>query len=201
MFEYSRQIEAKQLVQQLQCRTRKLLSQKRRHLAAFCISFYWQRWTCPEKEEITISKNDPLAVFCINHTANECYDFVRIKPDFNCSLKTAVWLVANRGNGRCNRYPSFLATRSLETTHFVTWLSYWVYTNMIHTVVVRDRTNQGRTKLRNCRVTLYAMCHSSSQQRLVRRVFVLKLKFEIRQEPIKINKILHKFLPLFYATF
>ena len=27
-----------------------------------------------KKEEITISKNLPLAIFCINRTANECYD-------------------------------------------------------------------------------------------------------------------------------
>ena len=32
-----------------------------------------------KKEEITISKNLPLTVFCINRTENECYDFVRIK--------------------------------------------------------------------------------------------------------------------------
>ena len=32
-----------------------------------------------KKEEITISKNLPLAVFCINRTANECYDFARIE--------------------------------------------------------------------------------------------------------------------------
>ena len=31
-----------------------------------------------KKEEITISKNLPLTVFCINRTANECYDFVRM---------------------------------------------------------------------------------------------------------------------------
>ena len=109
-------------------------------------------------------------------------------------------MVANRGNGRCNRYPSFLATRSLETTtHFVTCLSYWVYTNMIHTVVVRDRANQGRTKLRNCRVTLYAMCHSSSQQRLVRRVLVLTLKFEIRLLAYRCYNIFKKVLNLFFA--
>ena len=45
----------------------------------FCISFYWQKGTRPEKkEEITISKNLPLTVFCINCTGNEYYNFVRI---------------------------------------------------------------------------------------------------------------------------
>ena len=43
----------------MQCRTTKLLSQKRPH----------------------------LAVFCINRTANECYDFVRINP-FDQNVKT-----------------------------------------------------------------------------------------------------------------
>ena len=38
--------------------------------------------------------------------------------------------------------------------------------------------------------------HSNSQQRLVRRVLVFTLKFEIPQQPIKIWKK----LPLFYAT-
>ena len=36
-----------------------------------------------KKEEINISQNLPLAVFCINRTANECYDFVRILVPLN----------------------------------------------------------------------------------------------------------------------
>ena len=59
----------------LRCRTTKLLSQKRHYLAVFCISFYWQRGPAQKEEETTISKNIPLTAFCINRTANECYDF------------------------------------------------------------------------------------------------------------------------------
>ena len=62
-----------------QCRTTKLLSQKRRHLAIFCISFLWQRGTHPEKKKRLLSqKKSHLAVFCIDRTAMGCYDFVRI---------------------------------------------------------------------------------------------------------------------------
>ena len=37
--------------------TTKLLSQKRHHLAIFCISLHWQRGTTQKKEEITVSKS------------------------------------------------------------------------------------------------------------------------------------------------
>ena len=43
----------------LRCRTTKLLSQKRHHLAAFCISFYWQRGTRPEKRRDYYLKKSP----------------------------------------------------------------------------------------------------------------------------------------------
>ena len=39
------------LILQFRCRTTKLLSQKRRHLAVFCISFLWQKGTCLEKRK------------------------------------------------------------------------------------------------------------------------------------------------------
>ena len=43
----------------LRCRTTKLLSQKRCHLAEFCISLYWQRGTCPEKRRDYYLKKSP----------------------------------------------------------------------------------------------------------------------------------------------
>ena len=50
---------------------------KRRHLATFCISFLWQRGTCPENRKDYYLKKSHLAVFCIDGTAIGCYDFVR----------------------------------------------------------------------------------------------------------------------------
>ena len=41
------------------CRTTKLLSQKRHHLAIFCISFLWQRGTRPEKRRDYYLKKSP----------------------------------------------------------------------------------------------------------------------------------------------
>jgi hypothetical protein len=55
------------------CRTTKLLSQKRHHLAVFCISFLSQRRTLPEKR-----RDYYLKKFCIDRTAISFYDFVQI---------------------------------------------------------------------------------------------------------------------------
>ena len=41
----------------LRCRTTKLLSQKRRYLAVFCISFYWQRGPAEKKRRDYYLKN------------------------------------------------------------------------------------------------------------------------------------------------
>ena len=41
------------------CRTTKLVSQKRRHLAVYCISFLWQMGTRPEKRRDYYLKNKP----------------------------------------------------------------------------------------------------------------------------------------------
>ena len=60
------------------CRTTKLLSQKRHHLAIFCISFLWQKGTCPEKRRDYYLKKSHLEVFCINRTTIGCYDFIQI---------------------------------------------------------------------------------------------------------------------------
>ena len=62
----------------MRCRRTTLLSKKKRYLAVFWISFNWQRGPTKKKEEITISKNLPQTVLCINRTANECYDFIQI---------------------------------------------------------------------------------------------------------------------------
>ena len=68
---------------QFGCRTTKLLSQKRRHLAVFSISFLWQRGTRPEKKKSLLSKYKPSrVVLCIDWTAS-CYDFVRIRIWFS----------------------------------------------------------------------------------------------------------------------
>ena len=63
------------------CRTTKLLSQMKRHLAIFCISFLWQRGTRLEKKKKLLSqkKRSHLVVFCINRTTIGCYDFVPIQ--------------------------------------------------------------------------------------------------------------------------
>ena len=48
-------------------------SQKRRHLAVFCIIFHWQRGPQRKKDDNFISKNPSLVVFCIDCTAKPCY--------------------------------------------------------------------------------------------------------------------------------
>ena len=54
------------------CRTTKLLSQKRRHLAVFCISFLWQRRTRPEKRRRLLpQKKRPSS--CILHWSNRIW--------------------------------------------------------------------------------------------------------------------------------
>ena len=80
----------------MQCRTTKLRSQKRRHLAVFCISFYWQRGTRLEKRRDYYL---PLAIFCINRTANKCYDFSRIifQNWFQPTVQSLSWLMFSSG--------------------------------------------------------------------------------------------------------
>ena len=43
----------------------------------FCISFLWQRGTCPEKRKDNCLKKSHLSVFCINQTAIGCYVWLR----------------------------------------------------------------------------------------------------------------------------
>ena len=62
-----------------QCRTTKLLSQKRRHLAIFCISFLWQRGTRPEnRRDYSNQKNPSIGLL---HRSN-CNRLLWIRP--NC---------------------------------------------------------------------------------------------------------------------
>ena len=74
-----------------QCRTTKLLSQKRRHLAIFCISFLWQRGTCPEKRKDYFLNKSHLTLFCIDRTTIGCYDFVWIHGS-TVNLSTSTFL-------------------------------------------------------------------------------------------------------------
>ena len=81
----------------LQCRTTKLLSQKRRHIAAFCISFYWQKGTRPKKRRDYYLKKSPSS--CILHQSHckrmlwlrqnrKIYcEIERIEKKINCDFK------------------------------------------------------------------------------------------------------------------
>ena len=72
---------------QFGCRTTKLLSQKRRHLAVFSISFLWQKGTRPEKRKDYYLNKKPSRGILHRSNLNR---LLWILPNWNLALCTEV---------------------------------------------------------------------------------------------------------------